>query len=125
LWSQQRWGPRSPINATGTVAAVLPYYSRPASATTVPTTELDTALLQRLLPPYRVVLHNDDHNEMTAVVLALMKCVPSLSAEQATEIMLEAHQYGQATVIECPKEAAEHYREALEGCGLTATIEPC
>ena len=93
--------------------------------TTHPTTELDTALLRKLLPPYRVVLHNDDHNEMTAVVLSLMKCVPSLSVDDATEIMLEAHEHGQATVIECPKEAAEHYRDALEGCGLTATIEPC
>ncbi len=92
---------------------------------TLPTTELDTALLQKLLPPYRVVLHNDDHNEMNHVVLSLMKCVPSLSAERAGEIMLEAHEHGQATVIKCPKEAAEHYREALEGCGLTATIEPC
>ena len=37
--------------------------------------------------------------------------------------MLEAHNEGQATVIECPKETAEHYRESLESCGLTATIE--
>lgn len=106
---QQRWGEGS-LNV---------------SATTHPTTELDTALLRKLLPPYRVVLHNDDHNEMTAVVLSLIKCVPSLSVDDATEIMLEAHEHGQATVIKCPKEAAEHYRDALEGCGLTATIEPC
>jgi ATP-dependent Clp protease adapter protein ClpS len=38
--------------------------------------------------------------------------------------MLEAHNHGQAKVITCPKEAAEHYRAKLESCGLTATIEP-
>ena len=92
---------------------------------TLPTTDVDTDALTRLLPPYRVVLHNDDHNEMNHVVRSLLTCVPSLTAEQATGIMLEAHEHGQATVIKCPKEAAEHYREALESCGLTATIEPC
>jgi ATP-dependent Clp protease adapter protein ClpS len=50
--------------------------------------------------------------------------VPSLTVERAAEIMLEAHNHGQAKVITCPKEQAELYRERLEGCGLTATIEP-
>ena len=53
-----------------------------------------------------------------------IRCVPSLTIEAAAAIMVEAHTEGQATVIECPKEAAEHYREGLESCGLTATIEP-
>jgi ATP-dependent Clp protease adaptor protein ClpS len=80
--------------------------------------------LTRLIPPYRVVLHNDDHNSMDHVVRSLMRCVPSITVERAAEIMFEAHNHGQATVIVCPKEAAEHYREKLESCGLTATIEP-
>jgi ATP-dependent Clp protease adaptor protein ClpS len=80
--------------------------------------------LTRLIPPYRVVLHNDDHNSMDHVVRSLMRCVQSLTVERAAEIMLEAHNHGQATVIVCPKEAAEHYRGKLESCGLTATIEP-
>ena len=91
---------------------------------TLPTTEFDPSVVERLLPPYRVVLHNDDHNSMDHVVLSLMRCVPSLGFEEATEIMFTAHHHGQATVIECPKEAAEHYRDGLESCGLTATIEP-
>ena len=56
-------------------------------------------------------------------VASLVRCVPSLTVEAAAAIMLEAHTEGRATVVECPKEAAEHYREALESCGLTATIE--
>ncbi len=89
-----------------------------------PTTEIDPALLARLIPPYRVILHNDDVNTMDHVVRALLRSVPSLAPEEATAIMLEAHHHGRAVVIECPKEAAEHYRNRLESFGLTATIEP-
>ena len=47
--------------------------------------------LEEILPPYTVILHNDDHNSMEYVVDALVKSVPSLSAEEAVSIMLEAH----------------------------------
>ncbi len=95
-----------------------------SQAPTLPTTTLDEETVRRLIPPYRVVLHNDDHNSMDHVIISLTRCVPSLTIEEAAEIMLQAHNHGQATVIECPKEAAEHYRDGLESCGLTATIEP-
>jgi ATP-dependent Clp protease adaptor protein ClpS len=100
------------------------YANAVTQAPTLPSTGIDTGVLEKLLPPYRVVLHNDDHNSMEHVVLSLMRCVPSLDFEEATEIMFTAHYNGQATVIECPKEAAEHYRDGLESCRLTATIEP-
>lgn len=78
---------------------------------------------ERLLPPYAVILHNDDVNEMGYVVRTLLHCVPDLSPERAVEIMLEAHHHGQAVVVVCPLELAELYRERLEDRGLTATIE--
>lgn len=91
-------------------------------------TETDTQQEQRtrrqILPPWRVMLHNDDVNDMVHVVRALMHSVSSLSVERATEIMLEAHLHGVAQVIICPKEHAELYRERLEQHGLTSTIEP-
>jgi ATP-dependent Clp protease adaptor protein ClpS len=82
-----------------------------------------TRSLDQVLPPYRVVLHNDDVNEMGHVVRALLVSVPELNSERATEIMLEAHEHGQAEVIRCPLERAELYRDRLESHGLTATIE--
>lgn len=94
------------------------------TAPTKPNVELDEETLKRVLPPYRVVLHNDDVNDMNYVVKALVRSVPALTRERAAEIMLETHNHGQATVIVCPKETAEMYRERLESCGLTATIEP-
>jgi ATP-dependent Clp protease adaptor protein ClpS len=95
-----------------------------ATPTAAPATTVDEEALTRLLPPYRVILHNDDHNAMDHVVRSLLRSVPSLTVERAAEIMLEAHNRGQATVIVCVKEAAEHYRDRLESCALTATIEP-
>lgn len=94
-----------------------------SEAPTSPRTDLDEEALLALVPPWRVVLHNDDHNTMEHVVESLVRCVPSLTVEAAAAIMLEAHTEGRATVVECPKEAAEHYRDALESRGLTATIE--
>ena len=79
---------------------------------------------RQILPPWRVMLHNDDVNDMTDVVRALMSSVPTLSVRQATQVMLEAHLHGVAQVTICPKEHAEMYRERLEQHGLTSTIEP-
>jgi ATP-dependent Clp protease adaptor protein ClpS len=89
--------------------------------TTSPDVDIET--IKRLLPPWAVVLHNDDHNSMDHVVLSLLRCVPPLSPEDAVEIMYTAHEHGEAVVTACPKETAEHYRDRLESCGLTATIE--
>ncbi len=48
---------------------------------------------------------------------------PRARGWQVDRIMLEAHNSGRAVVIVCPLEPAELYRERLESCSLTATIE--
>ena len=87
-------------------------------------TDEEVRELLRLLPRYRVVLHNDDVHAMDEVVIALVRTVPTLSIEAATAIMFEAHNTGRAQVIVCPREPAEYYRERLEHFTLTSTIEP-
>lgn len=81
-------------------------------------------LRAQLLPPYRVILFNDDHNGMDFVVAVLLRLVNQLTAPRAIEIMLTAHLAGQAVVVVCPRESAEYYQERLSGYGLIATIEP-
>lgn len=97
---------------------------RPATPTIRPNPEQGTRDQVRALKPYRVILHNDDHNTMDHVVRALVRSVPKLSVAEATRIMLEAHHTGQALVIVCPLEPAELYRDRLQSYGLTATVEP-
>jgi ATP-dependent Clp protease adaptor protein ClpS len=87
------------------------------------TPERRTERKEAILPPWSVILHNDDHNEMFYVVRSLVKSVPNLGATRATQIMLEAHNHGKAIVTTCPLELAELYRDRLQSCGLTATIE--
>lgn len=75
------------------------------------------------LPPYKVLLHNDDVNDMVFVVETLLALTP-LTAEAATRVMLEAHRKGLAMVLLTHKERAELYQEQFASKGLVATIEP-
>ena len=86
-------------------------------------TEQEQRTIQEILPPYNVMLHNDDHHSMGQVVDALVKSVPSLIVEEAVGIMLEAHNSGVAIVITCPLETAELYRDRIRTFGLGVTIE--
>jgi ATP-dependent Clp protease adaptor protein ClpS len=95
----------------------------PTLTTEAPVREAELRSLEEALPPYTVVLHNDDVNSMDHVVHALLDSVPELSLERAVEVMLTAHLSGKADVIRCPLERAELYRDRLESHGLTATIE--
>src|SRR5947207_1053738 len=88
-----------------------------------PQTEQDQDVWRKILPPYKVILHNDDHNSMDHVVQALRKSVPGMGLARATAIMWEAHTSGKAVVIACPLELAELYQQRLLSFGLTATIE--
>ena len=69
---------------------------------TAPATEQQTEAKSGILPPYAVILHNDDVNEMGHVVRSLHRSVPSLTIARATDIMMEAHNHGRALVIVCP-----------------------
>ncbi len=97
-------------------------------ALTQPWFQVETEELRRLrtklLPPYRVVLYDDDYNEMDYVVFVLLHSINNLSRAEAEHIMLTAHLTGSAVVAVCPKEIAEFYQERLLSYGLTATIEP-
>ena len=76
---------------------------------TRPEVETEELIRQRakLFPPYRVVLFNDDYNDMDYVVLVLLHTINNLSRQEANRIMLTAHLQGSAIVVVCPKETAE------------------
>ena len=93
------------------------------SAPPVIETEPVQRTIQEILPPYSVILHNDDHHSMDYVVEALVKSVPSLSALDAANIMIDAHNTGRAIVITCPLEQAEYYRDRLRSFTLGVSIE--
>ncbi len=75
------------------------------------------------LPPFRVLLHNDDANEMGYVVRSIQE-LASLARPRATLVMLEAHTRGVALVMVTHRERAELAVEQFRSKGLTATMEP-
>ena len=75
------------------------------------------------LPPYKVLLHNDDHNAMEHVVVTILSLTP-LKEFEAMRRMFEAHKRGVTLLLTTHKERAELYQDQFKSKGLTVTIEP-
>ena len=67
----------------------------------------------RQVPPYHVILENDDHHSMEFVIEVLCK-VLGCPAEYAAQLMLEAHTSGRAVIWTGPKEVAELKAEQVQ-----------
>ena len=76
-----------------------------------------------LLPPWKVLLHNDEVNDMPYVVQTISQLTP-LSQPAATQRMLEAHAKGLALLLTTHQERAELYRDQFASKNLAVTIEP-
>jgi len=74
-------------------------------------------------PLYKVLLHNDDVNDMEHVMRALMR-VFRFEKQVCERIMIEAHNTGVALCTVESFERAELHREQLQAHSLVATIEP-
>lgn len=75
------------------------------------------------LPPWKVLLHNDDLNDMLHVVDSILMFT-SLSKLDAVNRMMEAHMTGVALLLTTHKERAELYLDQFKTRMLTVTIEP-
>src|SRR5262249_16607032 len=77
----------------------------------------------QMLPPWKVLLHNDDKNEMMFVVNTILD-LTTLTEQDAKQRTVEAHETGVALLLTTHKERAELYKDQFESKGLTVTIEP-
>ena len=88
----------------------------------------------RRVPPYHVVIDNDDHHSMDFVVGVLCKAL-GYALERSIQLMMEAHTAGRAIVWTGSKEVAElkadqirtfhEIRDGGKSLGpLGCTIEP-
>lgn len=75
------------------------------------------------LPPWKVLLHNDDSNFMEDVIRALQE-ICKFNHTEALQRTLEAHQSGVSLLLVTHREHAELLREQFETKLLTVTIEP-
>lgn len=74
------------------------------------------------LPPFRVLLHNDDHNEMGFVIRTLRE-IAALTEDHATQVTKETDEQGVGLVTVTHKERAELFVEQLTSKGLRASCE--
>ncbi len=75
------------------------------------------------LPPYRVLLHNDDVNTFEHVLKSVVR-LAALSPQDALLKTLEAHETGVSLLLVTHKERAELYAEQFASLSLIVTIEP-
>jgi ATP-dependent Clp protease adapter protein ClpS len=75
------------------------------------------------LPPWKVLLHNDDKNDMPFVITTVVELTP-LKEQEAKQRTLEAHETGVALLLVTHQERAELYKDQFTSKGLVVTIEP-
>lgn len=75
------------------------------------------------LPPWKVLLHNDDGNEMGYVVETILE-LTTLRPQTALLRMLEAHETGVSMLLSTHREYAELLQDQFESKRLKVTIEP-
>jgi ATP-dependent Clp protease adaptor protein ClpS len=100
-----------------------------------PRTKPRDASQTRRVPPYHLILANDDHHSMEFVVDVLRKIL-GIAKEKAVMLMMEAHTAGRAIIWTGPREVAELKAEQVHTCHevrdadkadlgpLSCTIEP-
>jgi ATP-dependent Clp protease adaptor protein ClpS len=76
-----------------------------------------------MLPPWKVLLHNDDKNSIDFVVSTIVELTP-LNEQDAEQRTKEADKTGVSLLLVTHKERAELYKDQFESKGLTVTIEP-
>lgn len=108
--------PQTPDSETGTDVA------EPQTKTAPPQARPERPK-PRQLPPYKVLLHNDDVNDFEHVIRSIVKLTP-LSLEEAFQKTLEAHHSGVALLLVTHRERAELYCEQFATMSLTVTTEP-
>lgn len=77
----------------------------------------------QMLPPYKVLLHNDDVNDFMFVIETIVMLTP-LNEQDAVERMKEAHETGVTLLLTTHLERAELIQQQFSSRGLTVTIEP-
>lgn len=74
------------------------------------------------LPPWKLILHNDDFNTAEHIVQKLQE-ITKLEEEIAARRAVEAHENGVALLLTTHKEKAELLIEMFESCKITVTME--
>ena len=84
---------------------------------------LPEAAKPRLLPQFKVILHNDDKNDVDYVVETIMMLC-SMNLQDAFARTQEADTTGCSLLLITHRERAELYVDQFQSRSLTVTMEP-
>lgn len=85
--------------------------------------QIETRNKPKHLPPYKVLLHNDEVNTFEHVITSIVK-ITTLSTQEAIIRTLEAHESGLALLLTTHRERAELFIEQFASLSLKTTTEP-
>lgn len=88
----------------------------------VPTCEPSTAPKIEQLPPWKIILHDDEINSAEYVVNKVQE-ITKLDEKKAANRVLEAHKNGVALLLTTHKEKAELLIEMFASCRIIVTME--
>jgi ATP-dependent Clp protease adaptor protein ClpS len=74
------------------------------------------------LPPWKLILHNDNVNTAEHVAIKVQEIL-KIEEEKAAELVIEAHETGTALLMLTHQEKAELYVEMFQSCKITVTAE--
>ncbi|MEZ6139856.1 MAG: ATP-dependent Clp protease adaptor ClpS [Zavarzinella sp.] len=105
-----------------------------AGPSTLPSPDVEEKVRTRRMPPYNVILHNDDDHTFEYVILMLLELF-GYPPEKGFLMAEEVHRTGRVIVFTGSKEVAELKQEQIHAYGadplldrsegsMTATIEP-
>jgi ATP-dependent Clp protease adaptor protein ClpS len=77
----------------------------------------------KMLPPYKVLLHNDEKNTFEHVIRSVVRLTP-IREDDAIVKAIEAHESGVSLLLVTHQERAELYAEQFASLSITITIEP-
>lgn len=87
-----------------------------------PTCEPSMAPKIEQLPPWKILLHDDEVNTAEYIVTKVQE-ITKLDEEKAVKRVLEAHKNGVALLLTTHKERAELLVEMFESSKITVTME--
>jgi ATP-dependent Clp protease adaptor protein ClpS len=107
---------KKPEEADGSTATMKPKVKEGAKKS-------PSRMPPKLLPQWKVLLHNDDKNDIVYVVVTIIELM-RFKEPKAIECTKEAHLRGLSLLTITHKEKAELLQEQFQSKGLTVTIEP-
>lgn len=110
--------------ATAETGAERPSEGGQAPASPIRERDFDPELLRRLLPPFRVVVLNNDRNTFDEVILILVRAVPGMTREAAEGHAHEIHVTGSSVPYTGPRERAEAVAGVIRTIGIEVRVEP-